>query len=102
VVIGEFTAGDNLNVTQVSDQVILGRNATTLLTTDTDSEVIIASKGGDLKTNLHILTEWQGNDTVGLNIETDASANTTTFRPDKNGKLYFSTKEGVVSSYPAL
>ncbi len=29
---GEFTAGDNLNVTQVSDQVILGRNAKTLTT----------------------------------------------------------------------
>ena len=99
---GEFTAGDNLNVTQVSDQVILGRNAKTLTTADTDSEVIIASRGGDLKTNLHILTEWQGNDTVGLNIETNASANTTTFRPDKNGKLYFATKDGVASGSPSL
>ena len=36
------------------------------------------------------------------NIETNASANTTTFRPDKNGKLYFSTKDGVASGSPSL
>lgn len=56
-VAGTFTAGDNLKVDQTNNQVILGREATTLATTDTDSEVIIGSKGGNLKTNLHILTE---------------------------------------------
>lgn len=102
---GNLTVDQNLLIDSGNGRVFLGKNISsgTLAALATDlSEVVVASKDGNLKTNLHILTERTDNNTVGLNIETDASLNLTTFYPDIDGIIAFANQNGVNTSNPAL